>query len=133
MVNNAIVLLDYIEQLRERGLPMKQALIRAGYTRFRPVVLTAITTVLGLIPMAVGISFDFKAWKWIIGSQSASWWGPMAVAVIFGLLVATVLTLVMVPTLYSIFDDFRKDPEEVKEAEVEREEKTQVVETPLPA
>ena len=133
VVNNAIVLLDYIEQLRERGLPMKQALIRAGYTRFRPVVLTAVTTVLGLIPMAVGISFDFKAWKWIIGSQSASWWGPMAVAVIFGLLVATVLTLVMVPTLYSIFDDFRKGPEEVKEREVEREEKTQVVETPLPA
>ena len=83
--------------------------------------------------MAIGVSFDFKAWKWIIGSQSATWWGPMAVAVIFGLLVATVLTLVMVPTLYSIFDDFRKDPEQVPTPDEAREEKTQVAETPLPA
>ena len=134
VVNNAIVLLDYIEQLRERGVPVKQALIRAGYTRFRPVVLTAITTVLGLIPMAIGVSFDFKAWKWIIGSQSATWWGPMAVAVIFGLLVATVLTLVMVPTLYSIFDDFRKGPAEAGAADSADGESTQVADTPpLPA
>ena len=132
VVNNAIVLLDYIEQLRERGLNVKQALIRAGYTRFRPVVLTAITTVLGLIPMAIGVSFDFKAWKWIIGSQSATWWGPMAVAVIFGLLVATVLTLVMVPTLYSIFDDFRKGPEKASASDEVEEEKTQVAETLYP-
>lgn len=107
VVNNAIVLLAYVEQLRERGLEVRQALIEAGITRFRPVVLTAITTMLGLVPMAVGVSFDFRAFKWIIGSQSSAWWGPMAVAVIFGLAVATVLTLVMVPTLYSILEDFR--------------------------
>ena len=108
VVNNAIVLLDYVEQLRAQGIPMFDALIQAGMTRFRPVVLTAITTVLGLVPMAVGVSVDFRTMKLIVGSQSATWWGPMAVAVIAGLAVATVLTLVMVPTLYSIFEDIRR-------------------------
>jgi multidrug efflux pump subunit AcrB len=107
VVNNAIVLLDYVEQLRERGLPVEEALVQAGLTRFRPVMLTAITTILGLIPMAIGVSFDFRAFKWILGSQSAQWWGPMAIAVIFGLAVATVLTLVMVPTMYGIMEDLR--------------------------
>lgn len=105
VVNNAIVLLDYVEQLRDRGLDMREALIEGGMTRFRPVVLTAITTVLGLVPMATGISFDFTRMRLIIGGSSAGFWGPMAVAVIFGLLFATVLTLVMVPTLYGIAED----------------------------
>ena len=107
VVNNAIVLLDFVQQLRAKGLPMFDALVRAGLTRFRPVVLTAITTVLGLVPMAIGVSFDFRKMEPIIESQSAVWWGPMAVAIIFGLAAATVLTLVMVPTLYSIFEDMR--------------------------
>ncbi len=71
-------------------------------TRFRPVMLTAVTTVLGLLPMALGVSYDFFAGKWIVGGESAAWWGPMAVAVIFGLSFATVLTLVVVPALYSL-------------------------------
>ncbi len=110
VVNNAIVLLDYVEQLRARGVEMVDALIQSGLTRFRPVFLTAATTVLGLVPMAVGVSIDFRVWPWklIVGSASAEWWGPMAVAIIFGLFVSTVLTLVMVPTLYSIFEDQRR-------------------------
>lgn len=110
VVNNAIVLLDYVEQLRSRGVEMVDALIQSGLTRFRPVLLTAITTVLGLVPMAVGVSIDFRVWpiKLIVGSASAEWWGPMAVAIIFGLVVSTVLTLVMVPTFYSIFEDLRR-------------------------
>ena len=107
VVNNAIVLLDYVQQLRAQGVEVREALVLAGMTRFRPVILTALTTMLGLIPMAIGLSFDFRELKWIVGSTSAQWWGPMAVAVIFGLAVATVLTLVMVPTMYSIFEDFR--------------------------
>jgi multidrug efflux pump subunit AcrB len=89
---------------------MVDALIQSGLTRFRPVFLTAATTVLGLVPMAVGVSIDFRVWPWklIVGSASAEWWGPMAVAIIFGLFVSTVLTLVMVPTLYSIFEDQRR-------------------------
>lgn len=107
VVNNAIVLLDYVEQLRARGLGMNEALVRAGVARFRPVVLTAITTILGLVPMALGISVTYYPFAINQGSQSTQWWGAMAVAVIFGLAFATVLTLVMVPTMYSILEDFR--------------------------
>jgi multidrug efflux pump subunit AcrB len=116
VVNNAIVLLDYVEQLRARGVEMTEALLQSGLTRFRPVVLTAITTVLGLVPMAIGVSIDFRVWPWklIVGSASAEWWGPMAVAIIFGLVVSTILTLVMVPTLYSIFEDVRTLPARVR-------------------
>jgi CzcA family heavy metal efflux pump len=102
VVNNAIVLIDYINQLRQRGLELNQALIQAGLVRFRPVMLTAVTTMLGLLPMAAGLSFNFKTFDWEFGGESAQWWGPMAVAVIFGLAVATVLTLVVVPVLYSL-------------------------------
>src|SRR5690606_37794448 len=60
MVNNAIVLLDYVEQLRREGTPVVDALVQAGVARFRPVMLTAVTTVLGLVPMALGMSIDFR-------------------------------------------------------------------------
>lgn len=102
VVNNAIVLIDYYMQLLGRGMDRGEALLRAGMVRFRPVMLTAITTILGLMPMATGISFDFKSLSWSIGGESAQWWGPMAVAVVFGLAVATLLTLIVVPVLCSI-------------------------------
>lgn len=105
VVNNAIVLLDYINQLRDRGVPRELAVIQAGVTRFRPVMLTAVTTVLGLIPMALGLTIDFGRGRVLIGGPSAEWWGPMAIAVIFGLTFATLLTLVMIPTFYSIRED----------------------------
>ncbi|MCK6530070.1 efflux RND transporter permease subunit [Myxococcota bacterium] len=105
VVNNAIVLLDYVDQLRARGVGLEEALVQAGLTRFRPVLLTAVTTILGLVPMAVGVSVDFRRARLLIGGSSAEWWGPMAVAVIFGLAFATVLTLVLVPTLYKLWDD----------------------------
>jgi len=101
VVNNAIVLIDYYHKLMEKGLSSRDALERAGLVRFRPVMLTAITTILGLLPMATGVSFDFRKLAWDIGGESSQWWGPMAVAVIFGLLVATLLTLVVVPVLCS--------------------------------
>jgi multidrug efflux pump len=104
VVNNAIVLIDYYRQLMDGGMSSRDALIRAGTVRFRPVMLTAITTLLGLIPMATGISFDFRKLAWDIGGESSQWWGPMAVAVIFGLGVATLLTLVVVPVLCSLED-----------------------------
>ncbi len=102
VVNNAIVLIDYYRQLLAKGLSVRDALIRAGTVRLRPVMLTAVTTVLGLLPMATGVSFDFRKFAWDIGGESSQWWGPMAVAVIFGLGVATVLTLVVVPVLCSL-------------------------------
>jgi multidrug efflux pump subunit AcrB len=102
VVNNAIVLIDYTLQLHQRGLTPYQAIVQAGVTRFRPVLLTAITTILGLLPLAIGVSFDFFSFSWEIGGQSSQWWGPMAIAVIFGLTFATVLTLVIVPTMISL-------------------------------
>ncbi|MCC6543468.1 MAG: efflux RND transporter permease subunit [Nitrospirae bacterium] len=106
VVNNAIVLIDYINQLRKEGMELREALIRAGEVRFRPVMLTAVTTILGLLPMAVGVSFDFRNLAFEVGGESAQWWGPMAVAVIFGLTIATLLTLVVVPVLYSLSQTF---------------------------
>ncbi len=100
VVNNAIVLLDYTRKLQRRGLDLIEASVEAGATRLRPVFLTAVTTVIGLVPMAVGVSFDFHTFHWAMRSESSEWWRPMAVAVIFGLSFATLLTLVVVPTLY---------------------------------
>jgi CzcA family heavy metal efflux pump len=108
VVNNAIVLIDYYLQLRARGLSARQALETAGLVRFRPVLLTAITTILGLVPMATGVSFDFIGFALEIGSESSQWWSPMAVAVIFGLGVATMLTLVVVPVLCSLADSWHR-------------------------
>jgi len=104
VVNNAIVLLDYTIQLRQRGLAKREAVLTAGMTRLRPVLLTATTTMLGLVPMATGVSFDFKNLHWVVGSDSSQWWSSMAVAVIFGLAFATVLTLIVVPVFYSLVD-----------------------------
>jgi multidrug efflux pump subunit AcrB len=104
VVNNAIVLIDYTNRLRERGFALQDAVISAGVTRLRPVLLTAVTTILGLIPMITGISFNFHkgAMSWV--SESSQWWQSMAIVVVFGLIVATFLTLVVVPTLYFIFE-----------------------------
>jgi multidrug efflux pump subunit AcrB len=100
VVNNAIVLLDYTRILRERGMDLVAASVEAGATRLRPVLLTAGTTVLGLVPMALGISYDFHKMTWALKSESSQWWASMSVAVIFGLTFATLLTLVVVPALY---------------------------------
>jgi CzcA family heavy metal efflux pump len=112
VVNNAIVLIDYINQLLAKGFSSTEALLRAGSVRFRPVMLTAITTILGLLPMATGISFDFRKMGFDIGGESSQWWGPMAVAVIFGLGFATLLTLIMVPVLCSLAHSFRNPASE---------------------
>ena len=112
VVNNAIVLLDYVRILRTRdGLGRHEALVRGGMVRFRPVILTAITTALGLIPLAIGLNFNYfglysrlePELYW--GGEQAAMWGPMAIAVIIGILFATFLTLLLVPVLYSVVDD----------------------------
>jgi multidrug efflux pump subunit AcrB len=103
VVNNAIVLLDYGEQLRVRGgLSRRELLLLTGTRRLRPVLLTAITTILGLIPLATGFEFDFHAFTFVTGGESSQWWRGMGVAVIFGLAFATFLTLVLVPVLYDL-------------------------------
>ncbi|MBK97211.1 MAG: copper transporter [Balneola sp.] len=118
VVNNAIVLIDYVDILRVRdGFDLRSALVQAGKVRFRPVILTAITTTLGLVPLAIGFNFDFitlvnnplefftHLGEYIYwGGEQAAWWGPMAIAVIVGLLFSTFLTLILVPVLYSVIE-----------------------------
>ena len=110
VVNNAIVLVDYIEQLRARGADKQDAVVDGGATRLRPVLLTAFTTVIGLIPLTFGINIDFVGLMvdldpaFSIGSSNTQFWGPMGTAIISGLTFATFLTLVIVPVMYSAFD-----------------------------
>ncbi|AFL85654.1 cation/multidrug efflux pump [Belliella baltica DSM 15883] len=124
VVNNAIVLIDYTNLVRERRreelnlkedefLSMEELLdsiIQGGKTRLRPVLLTAITTVLGLIPLAIGMNINFATMltdfdpQFYIGGDNATFWGPMAWTVIFGLTFATFLTLVIVPVMYLLAD-----------------------------
>ena len=91
VVKNGIVLIDYITLNRERGMSIRRAVIDAGRARLRPVVMTTLTTILGMVPMAVG------------SGQGAEMWQPMGVAVIGGLTFSTILTLLFVPTLYCSF------------------------------
>ncbi len=92
VVNNAIVLVDYINQLRDRGMEKTEAIMLAGKVRLRPILMTTSTTVLGLLPMALGLG------------DGAEIRTPMAVTVIIGLITSTILTLVVIPTVYSVFD-----------------------------
>ncbi len=106
VVNNAIVLVDCINQLKAKGYEPAEAVVHAGRLRLRPVLLTAVTTILGLIPMAIGFSFDVHTLRFTTGGATSAWWAPMAIAVIFGLTVSTLLTLVLVPLMYSLADSF---------------------------
>lgn len=106
VVNNNIVLIDYTNVLiRTEGMTRREAIVAAGIRRFRPVTLTAITTVLGIIPLAFGFGFDFYSFSIATGGESQEFWRSMGIAVIFGLIFATFLTLVIVPILYSVVED----------------------------
>ncbi|MBC8440555.1 MAG: efflux RND transporter permease subunit [Deltaproteobacteria bacterium] len=105
VVNNAIVLIDYTNKLRDNGMGIREAVVAAGATRLRPVILTAVTTILGLLPMVTGISYDFHVMALSLSSESSQYWRTMAIVVIFGLMIATILTLVVVPTLYALIEN----------------------------
>jgi len=92
VVNNAIVLVDYIGILRARGQSMIEAIRNAGKTRLRPVLMTALTTIVALLPMALK------------RGQGSEVWNPLGTTVVAGMIVATLVTLVLVPTIYSIFE-----------------------------
>lgn len=92
VVSNGILLVDYTNRLRMRGVPLHDAVIQGGRTRLKPILMTSLATVLGLIPMALGI-----------GGESTQ--APLAIAVIGGLTVSTTLTLFLVPTLYTVFEE----------------------------
>ncbi len=105
VVNNAIVLIDLINQLRERGMDKYEAIIEGGKSRLRPILMTTLTTTLGLLPLAIGFG------------DGAELRAPMGITVIGGLLVSTLLTLVVIPVMYSIMDrkNYDTQPEVVTE------------------
>ncbi|MBI3871575.1 MAG: efflux RND transporter permease subunit, partial [candidate division Zixibacteria bacterium] len=97
VVSNGILLVDYTNHLRQRGVPLHEAVVRGGVTRLKPITMTSLATVLGLIPMALGL-----------GGESTQ--APLAIAVIGGLTVSTALTLFFIPTLYTVFEEkFRRE------------------------
>ncbi|MFU8842996.1 MAG: efflux RND transporter permease subunit, partial [Bacteroidales bacterium] len=122
VVNNAIVLIDYINLVKQRrkkelGLPLTsnlpladsvECIMEAGKTRLRPVLLTAITTIFGLLPLASGVNIDFEGMfsrfepNIYFGGTNAAFWGPMSWTIIFGLTFATFLTLIIVPAIYHV-------------------------------
>ena len=105
VVNNGIVLVDYINQLRLEGMEKREAIIEAGKTRMRPILMTALTTILGLFTMALGIG------------TGSSMMQPVAIVTIGGLIYATIMTLFVVPVMYDVFS--RKHMKTVDENELE--------------
>jgi len=92
-VNDAIVLISFINQMRKEGMVASQAIIKGSAMRLRPIILTSVTTIGGLLPMALGIG------------GSSSTWAPMASTIIFGLFFSTVGTLIVIPSVYGILND----------------------------
>jgi hydrophobic/amphiphilic exporter-1 (mainly G- bacteria), HAE1 family len=95
VVNNSIILVDYINTLREKGMPRAEAVVEAGKARLRPILMTAMTTILGLLPLALGLGR---------GSEIRS---PLALTVIGGLTTSTFMTLIVIPVIYSLVDEVK--------------------------
>ena len=102
VVNNNIVLIDTFNQLRQQNMPLREAVLRTCAQRLRPVLLTTVTTILGLMPMVLGINIDLIGRHITVGGPSAQWWTQLSSAVAGGLAFATVLTLVLTPSLLMI-------------------------------
>lgn len=105
VVRNAIVMLDFQKLLRKRGMERDESLVQAGVIRLRPVFLTAACTMLGLVPLTTGVDFDWRSFSWVVGGENTAFWRPMGIAIIFGLSVATFLTLIVIPTIFAAVDD----------------------------
>ncbi len=109
VVRNGIILLDFVKHRYRKGeTKLDDALLEAGRVRLRPVLLTAAAAVLAVMPLATGIDFDWREFHFVIGAESASFWRPLAVAIIFGLTISTFLTLVVVPTAYSLLEEWHE-------------------------
>ena len=114
VVRNGILIVEFADQMREKGMSLKDALIEAGRTRMTPVLLTAASTISGLIPLAVGLNMDFVTLftelnpNLYFGGDSVAFWGPLSWTMIYGLTFATFLTLFIVPALYYINERFKQ-------------------------
>jgi multidrug efflux pump subunit AcrB len=124
VVRNGILLVEFTELMMEQGMDVKDAIIEAGRTRMTPVLLTATATMLGLIPLAVGLNMDFVTLftefdaNLYFGGDNVAFWGPLSWTMIFGLGFATFLTLILVPCMLLLGDSnskrikafFKKNP-----------------------
>ena len=108
VIRNGILLIEFIDELRQRGYEVNEAVVEGGATRMTPVILTAMSAILGLIPLAVGLNIDFEQLfshfnpHLYLGGDNVAFWGPLAWTMIFGLLGATFLTLLVVPSMYML-------------------------------
>jgi multidrug efflux pump subunit AcrB len=108
VVRNGILLVEFTDVLQERGMEMKEAVVEAGKTRITPVLLTATSAILGLIPLAIGLNIDFGSLfarlnpHIHLGGDSVAFFGPLAWTIVFGLAFATFLTLIFIPVMYYI-------------------------------
>ncbi|MCW5908123.1 MAG: efflux RND transporter permease subunit [Chitinophagales bacterium] len=106
VIRNGILLIEFIDELRERGEEVEDAVVDGGATRMTPVILTASAAILGLIPLAIGLNLDFAKLfssfepEFYLGGDNVMFWGPLSWTMIYGLIVATFLTLLVVPTMY---------------------------------
>ncbi|MFN8266068.1 MAG: efflux RND transporter permease subunit [Chitinophagaceae bacterium] len=118
VIKNGILLIEFTDELRSRGYKTREAAIQAGKIRIIPVMLTAIATMLGLLPLAVGFNIDFISLfqhlnpKIFFGGDSVVFWGPLSWTIIYGLIFAFFLTLVMVPSMYLISERLRRPMEQ---------------------
>jgi multidrug efflux pump subunit AcrB len=108
VAKNGIVLIDFMNRLRKSGRPLREAVIEGGATRLRPVLLTAITAMIGLLPIATGVGLDFIHLGVVTRSETTQWWAPMAWAIFWGLLFNTLLVLVVTPTFYYAWEKWRE-------------------------
>lgn len=117
VIKNGILIIEFTDELRGRGLRTREAAIQAGKIRIIPVLLTAVATILGLLPLAVGFNIDFEGLfshlrpNIFFGGDSVVFWGPLSWTIIFGLLFSFFLTLVMVPSMYLIAERLRRPME----------------------
>lgn len=108
VIRNGILLIEFIDELRERGMEVSEAVIEGGATRMTPVILTAAAAILGLVPLAIGLNMDFATLfselnpHFYLGGDNVVFWGPLAWTMIYGLIMATFLTLLVVPTMYML-------------------------------
>jgi multidrug efflux pump len=107
VVNNNIVLIDTFNVLRKQGINIKEAILRTGAQRLRPVMLTTVTTILGLMPMVLELNIDFVDRLVEHGAPSTQWWSQLSIAVAGGLAFATVLTLILTPCLLALCEGFK--------------------------
>lgn len=116
VMKNGILVVEFIDRWRERGVHLRDAIIRGALLRARPVLLTALTTILGLLPLAVGFAIDLEklvkegALHYSLGSENTIFWGPLSWTIVFGLAFSTILTLVVVPAVYYLITSSKRQP-----------------------